>query len=105
MIRHLQDLNCLRIIHNNRITRRAVASFNSFCCFILFFKHSSLKSVQVLSFKCFQSPYFPLLLQCPYFNNLNSPVWEKEKVLTHKGHLLTSNCYNQTTAQKSVMYR
>ena len=36
MIKHLPDLKCLRIIHNNRITRRAVAPFNSFCCFILF---------------------------------------------------------------------
>lgn len=36
VIRHLQDLNCLKIIHDNRVTRRPVTSFNSFCFFILF---------------------------------------------------------------------
>lgn len=94
MVRHLQDLKCLRIIHNNRITRRAVVSFNSFCYFQSLFQTliSKVRPSPILEMHLV--PFFLSSSNVHYFNNSSSLTWEKGKLLTHKGHLLTSNCYN-----------
>lgn len=94
MIRHLQDLKCLRIIHNNRITRRAVVSFNSFCHFQSLFQTLISKVHPRTIREMHPVPFFLSSSNVHYFNNSSSLAWGKGKLFTHKEHLLTSNCYN-----------
>lgn len=82
MIRHLQDLKCLRIIHNNRITRRAVVSFNSFCHFQSLFQTLISKVHPSPILEMHPVPFFLSSSNVHYFNNLSSLAWGKGKLFT-----------------------